>query len=237
MIVGQTRERPRQCGQSAPFILLRPPGFPVALLIVGHPRLYSPWMTHDDRNAQETPTANQDIKVYFHHRDGWLPCLTHDHGQPGAATKLPHEIRAKPGQAQDRDTVDTRMAISPQPDADSSTSSRPRLTETLRLQAAPNGTTGYPHRTEQPSDTRTGADAAPLIAGTMRSGGEARSAGTFGERVVLDDVPPDLATPPRPTGPKTQPTPRSGITPSATDKRDHWRQTALPSKVQAVTAR
>ena len=115
---------------------------------------------------------------------GHIRRMTHDHGLPGNATTLPHEIRvslASPGSGHRR-------------------TAQPAT------------------RTEQSNhpETRTGAGPAPLIAGTMLSGGEVRSAGMFGERVVLDDVPPDLATPPRPTGPKTQPTPHGGITRSVT---------------------
>ena len=52
VIVGQTWERPRKCGEFVPFITLRSPRFLGALLIVGHLRQISPRMTHDHRNAR-----------------------------------------------------------------------------------------------------------------------------------------------------------------------------------------
>ena len=47
MIVGQEGEPPLRRVGNAPFAPLCPPGFLGVPVIVGHPRRYSPWMTHN----------------------------------------------------------------------------------------------------------------------------------------------------------------------------------------------
>lgn len=62
VIVGQTREQPRQCGEFVPFVPLRPPRFLDVFLTVGQKWQISPRMAHDHRNARQPWVANRNIK-------------------------------------------------------------------------------------------------------------------------------------------------------------------------------
>lgn len=51
-------------------------------VIVGHPRLYSPLVTHDHKPAGKTPRAKPGKGDVLPSPLGCFPALTHDHGRP-----------------------------------------------------------------------------------------------------------------------------------------------------------
>jgi hypothetical protein len=80
MIVGQLREPPGQCGESVPFVQLRPARLLGVFRIVGQKCRIAPRLAPNHRNASKTWAANHDLNGELPPLRGLFPRLAHDHG-------------------------------------------------------------------------------------------------------------------------------------------------------------